>query len=106
MANIRWTDWPWALLPNFPSYEDRHIQEGALDDYLNENVELGSPLNGLSPMTHLSGLSPLPEEEMDSETGHMTTAQAWVPTLSPIPEDEMDSETGHMTTAQAWVPTK
>ena len=105
MANIRWTDWPWALLPpDFPTYEDRHIQEGKLDNFLNECDELGSPLN------HLSGLSPSPEEEMDSGMGHMTTAPAWAPTLRPILEEEMESETGNMRRAQAldqaWVPTK
>ena len=104
MANITWTDWPWVLLPKLPSYEYRHTQDGAIDNFLNECDEVGSPL------TNLSGLSSIPEEEMESETGHMPTAQAWVPTLSPIPEDEMDSEMGNMTTAQArdqaWVPTK
>ena len=73
MANIRWTNWPWARLP---AYEDKHILEGALDSFFDECDELGM----CSPLTHLNGLSPIPEEEVDSETGHMTAAQASVPT--------------------------
>ena len=70
-------DWPWTLVAEFPSYDDRHIQTGSLDSFLKECDELGSPL------THLNGLGPISEEETDSETGHMTadqTDQAWVPT--------------------------
>ena len=65
--------WGWALLPGFPSYGDRHTQTGALDSFLNECDELGS-------LSHLNGLDPINEEEMDSETEHMTADQAWVPT--------------------------
>ena len=88
-SGYRWTDWPWALIPpDFPTYEDRHIQEGKLDNFLNECDELGSPLNHLN-----SGM------------GHMTTAPAWAPTLRPILEEEMESETAQALD-QAWVPTK
>ena len=69
-------DWPWALVADFPSYDDRHTQTGSIDRFLNECDELGS-------LTHLNRLGPIPEEEMDSETGHMTADQedqAWVPT--------------------------
>jgi hypothetical protein len=64
--------WPWQLLPC-----DRHTQHvSGLDSYLNECDELGS-------LSHLNGLNPIYEEEMDSETEHMTAYQedqAWVPT--------------------------
>ena len=63
-------------MTNFSLYEDRHIQTGALDSFLNECDELGS-------LSHLNGLNPIYEEEMDSETEHMTAYQedqAWVPT--------------------------
>ena len=78
-------EWPWTViagqlspgLGDLPSYDDRHIvQTGSLDSFLSERHDLDSPL------THLNSLG-LDEEEMDSETGHMTAApkdQAWVPT--------------------------
>ena len=67
-------DWPWELVEDFPSYDDRHIVlTGSLDSFLSERHDLDSPL------THLNSLG-LDEEEMDSETEHMTADQAWVPT--------------------------
>ena len=48
-------------------------QTGPLDSFPNECDELGS-------LSHLNGLDPINEEEMDSETEHMTADQAWVPT--------------------------
>ena len=73
-------DWPWVViagLGDLPSYDDRHIvQTGSLDSFLSERHDLDSPL------THLNSLG-LDEEEMDSETGHMTSDQedqASVPT--------------------------
>ena len=53
--------WAWTLLPEFPSYGDRHTQTGALDSFLNECDEKGS-------LSHLNGLDPIYEEETDSET--------------------------------------
>ena len=78
MANMSSADWPWVVLSHdLPSYDDRHIvQTGSLDSFLSARHDLDSPL------THLNSLG-LDEEEMDSETGHMTADQedqAWVPT--------------------------
>ena len=60
--------WPWAVIADLlPSYDDRHtVPTGSLDSFLNAYPSPG-----------------LPDEEMDSETGHTTADQkdqALVPT--------------------------
>ena len=60
--------WPWPVIADLlPSYDDRHIvQTGSLDSFLHAYPSPG-----------------LPDEEMDSETGHTTADQkdqALVPT--------------------------
>ena len=72
------TGWPWFFIADLlPPYDDRHtVPTGSIDSFLNGYSQQDSPL------THRNSLG-LSEEEMDSETGHMTADpkdQAWVPT--------------------------
>ena len=68
MANMSPMHEPWALIAHLlPSYENRHtVPTGSLDSFLHQYSSPG-----------------LPDEEMDSETGHTTADQkdqALVPT--------------------------